>query len=180
MSRGSWVALSLAGALTGAGLAAAVAIPARDTPLSDAHSYAVPSRDHVLHPHWEVVPPVGGEHLPAWLACGVYDRPVNEGLAVHALEHGAVWVTYDPDLDKDDVIRLAEALPEEGILSPHDDLPGPVVVTVWGRQLVLHGARDSGLAAFIAEYGDGHTAPEPRASCAGGLVAYDGPAGVEV
>lgn len=180
MSRGSWVALGLAGALTGAGLAAAVAIPVRDTPMSEARTYAIPTRDHVLHPKWDVVPPVGGDHLPAWLACGVYDRPVDEGLAVHALEHGTVWITYDPELGRDEIRTLAAALPAEGILSPYDGLPGPVVVTVWGRQLVLNGARDQGLTDFIAEYGDGHTAPEPRASCAGGLVAYDGPAGVEV
>jgi hypothetical protein len=44
-----------------------------------------------------------------------------------------------------------------------------VVVTVWGRQLALTGADDPRLGMFVAAFGDGHTAPEPFASCAGGV-----------
>ncbi len=40
-------------------------------------------------------PPVGGDHNAVWLNCGIYDQPVPDENAVHALEHGAVWVTYD-------------------------------------------------------------------------------------
>lgn len=120
---------------------------------------------------YDVTPPVGGPHADAWLACGVYDGAVPAENAVHALEHGTVWITYAPGLDGDDVDRLVDKLPEEGILSPYDGLPGPVVVTVWGRQLVLSGADDPRLGLFIGEYGDGHTAPEPLASCRGGVDA---------
>lgn len=178
--KGPWLAVGLSVVLTGAGLVAAFTVPERDTPVSEVREYTIPSRNHVLEPHWSTVPPVGGEHAPEWLQCGVYDRPVDEGLAVHALEHGAVWITHDPTLDADDIARLAAKLPEEGILSPHPDLPGPVVVSVWGRQLVLKGASDAGLDAFLTEYADGHTAPEHRASCQGGRVAYDEPAGTAV
>ena len=73
------------------------------------------------------------------------------------------------DLDDADVARLADALPDNGILSPYDGLPAPVVVTVWGRQLALTGADDPRLKVFIDTYSDGHTAPEPFASCAGGI-----------
>ena len=40
-------------------------------------------------------PPAGGDHNAIWLNCGIYDQPVPNENAVHALEHGAVWVTYD-------------------------------------------------------------------------------------
>jgi hypothetical protein len=43
-------------------------------------------------------PPVGGDHNPAFLNCGIYDQPVENENAVHSLEHGVVWVTYQPDL----------------------------------------------------------------------------------
>lgn len=118
---------------------------------------------------YDVTPPVGGPHADRWLACGVYDVPVPDENAVHALEHGTVWITYEPGLRQGDVDRLAGQLPDEGILSPYDGLPGPVVITVWGRQLVLDGADDERLALFLSEYGDGHTAPEPLASCFGGV-----------
>ena len=48
-------------------------------------------------------------------------------------------------------------------MSPYDGLPGPVVVTVWGRQLALDGPDDPRLELFLREFGDGHTSPEPFA-----------------
>ena len=113
-------------------------------------------------------PPAGGPHAPVWLACGVYDEPVREENAVHDLEHGTVWITHDPGLSASDVETLADQLPDNGIMSPREDLPAPVVVTVWGAQLRLDGADDRRLGLFIEEYGDGHTAPELGVSCAGG------------
>ncbi|MEO9323659.1 DUF3105 domain-containing protein [Nocardioides sp. C4-1] len=119
---------------------------------------------------YEQTPPVGGEHYGRWLDCGVYDRPVPDVVAVHDLEHGTVWITYDADsLSDDDVDALADVLPQNGILSPYVGLDAPVVVTVWGRQLALSGADDPLLQVFIDEYEGGVTAPEPLASCAGGL-----------
>jgi hypothetical protein len=113
-------------------------------------------------------PPAGGAHAPIWLACGVYDEPVRDENAVHDLEHGSVWITHDPDLSADDVEELAAQLPDNGIMSPREDLPAPVVVTVWGVQLRLDGADDERLGLFLEEYGDGHTAPEVGVSCEGG------------
>lgn len=115
------------------------------------------------------VPPVGGRHDPVWLDCGAYDAPVRDENAVHDLEHGSVWISYAPDLGADDVAALTQVLQHNGIIAPYDGLPAPVVVTVWGRQLRLTGAADPRLPLFIERFGDGHTAPEPFASCAGGV-----------
>lgn len=117
---------------------------------------------------YEQNPPAGGAHAPIWLACGVYDEPVRDENAVHDLEHGTVWITHDPELSEDDRAALAEQLPDNGIMSPREDLPSPVVVTVWGAQLQLDGADDRRLGLFLEEYGDGHTAPEFGVSCEGG------------
>jgi hypothetical protein len=114
-------------------------------------------------------PAVGGPHAPVWLECGVYGEPVREENAVHDLEHGTVWISYDPDLDSDEVDDLAAALPQNGIMAPYPGLDAPVVVTVWGRQLALVGADDPRLPLFLHRYGGGETAPEPFASCAGGV-----------
>jgi Protein of unknown function (DUF3105) len=113
-------------------------------------------------------PPAGGAHAPIWLACGVYDEPVRDENAVHDLEHGTVWITHAPDLSADDRDALAAQLPDNGIMSPRDDLPSPVVVTVWGAQLQLDGADDRRLGLFLEEYADGHTAPEFGVTCQGG------------
>jgi hypothetical protein len=44
------------------------------------------------------IPPAGGPHNPSWQNCGFYDELVRDENAVHSLEHGAVWITYQPDL----------------------------------------------------------------------------------
>ena len=53
-------------------------------------------------------------------------------------------------------------------------------MTVWERQLELTGADDPRLALFLAAFGDGHTAPEPLASCAGGLTDGSGGGSTQV
>lgn len=128
------------------------------------------SRGHVSTPvSYPQTPPTGGEHSAVWLNCGVYENPVPNENAVHALEHGAVWVTYRPDLPAADVDTLRRALPDTyTVLSPYPDLPEPVVVSAWGRQLALTGADDRRLAPFIREFRQGPQTPEPGAACTGG------------
>jgi len=131
-------------------------------------------RDHTEDDvDYDEVPPVGGMHDPVWLDCGAYDSPVRDENAVHDLEHGSIWISYEPGLDSEDVSTLTEALPQNGILAPYDGLPAPVVVTAWGRQLRLTGADDPRLPLFVERYADGHTAPEPFTSCAGGVRETD-------
>ena len=117
--------------------------------LSAVKSYDDLSADHTPDDvDYPQSPPVGGEHAPEWLECGAYDVPVREENAVHDLEHGTVWISYDPDLGADDVAALAELLPQNGIMAPYPGLDSPVVVTVWGRQLALDGADDPRLRAL--------------------------------
>ncbi|GAA1069793.1 hypothetical protein GCM10009641_88440 [Mycobacterium cookii] len=137
--------------------------------LSEVATFVIDDRAHTIGDvTYPQTPPAGGAHAPIWLACGVYDEPVRDENAVHDLEHGTVWITHDPELSQSDRDALAARLPDNGIMSPHGDLPSPVVVTVWEAQLALDGADDERLGLFLEEYGDGHTAPEFGASCQGG------------
>lgn len=123
---------------------------------------------------YEQSPAVGGPHGPVWIECGVHDEPLPEVNAVHDLEHGTTWITYRPDdVDADGVERLADQLPANGLLSPYPEQAAPVVITVWGRQLELTGPDDPRIPLFVAEYGAGDTAPEPYASCNGGVDPAD-------
>ena len=114
-------------------------------------------------------PPAGGPHNPMWQNCGVYDRPLYNEYAVHSLEHGAVWITYRPDLDATQVAalkKLVEGRPYP-ILSPYEGLDTPVAASAWGAQLKVEKADDSRLKAFLDKYEQGATAPERGASCSG-------------
>ncbi|WP_284536905.1 DUF3105 domain-containing protein [Nocardioides sp. T2.26MG-1] len=154
------------------GLAASDKPPARETAEKSAPAgvkeYDVVA-DHVItEVEYEQTPPVGGAHNPLWLNCGAYDDPVFSENAVHSMEHGAVWITYDPALDEAAVAKLEESLPSTyAILSPFEGLPSPVVASAWGRQLVLESPDDPQLEEFIAEYRNGGVAPEIGAPCTG-------------
>lgn len=121
---------------------------------------------------YDQTPPVGGDHNPTWLNCGVYTEPVPNEYAVHSLEHGAVWVTYQPGLPDSEVTKLRDALPGTyTLLSPYPGIDAPVIVSAWGHQLKLDNADDPRLAEFIREYRQGPQTPEPGAACTGGLTA---------
>lgn len=116
-------------------------------------------------------PPMGGPHNPIWQNCGIYGAPIHNEHAVHSLEHGAVWITYRPDLPQADVERLrALASDDYMLLSPFPDLPAPVVASSWNNQIRLTGADDPRLPQFIRAYKNNpRTTPEFGATCAGGI-----------
>lgn len=120
-------------------------------------------------------PPVGGEHRPAWQNCGIYNSPIVEELAVHSLEHGAVWLTYRPDLPADQVEQLKGLVRGKTytLLSPYPDQPSPVAASAWGLQLTADSAGDPRLSQFIAKYRQGSQTPEPGAACVGGVGSPD-------
>ncbi len=117
------------------------------------------------------LPPIGGIHDPFWQNCGIYDEPVGDKHAVHSLEHGAVWITYQPDLDENAVEHLRDLARGEDyvLLSPYPNLQSPVVLTAWGVQLELDDAMDERVQAFIDIYQAGPQTPEPGASCQRGV-----------
>ena len=124
---------------------------------------------------YDQTPPAGGPHNPVWQNCGYYDKPVRDENAVHSLEHGAVWITYSPDLPQKQVNELKNIAQSESyvLVSPYPDLPDntPVVASAWGKQVGLDGANDPDLESFIQAYQQGPQTPEPGAVCTGGTSA---------
>jgi hypothetical protein len=125
---------------------------------------------------YPVTPPVGGPHRQQWQNCSgdVYTVPIDDGRAVHSLEHGAVWITYRPDLAADEVATLRQRV-EGGdyiMMSPYPGQPTAVSLQAWGYQLRLDSADERAVDAFIATYRR-IVAPEPTGSCSGG---WTGPA----
>jgi hypothetical protein len=116
-------------------------------------------------------PPAGGDHNQAWLNCGVYSEPQQNENAVHALEHGAVWVTYDPDaLGDAEIETLRDSIPSTYmLLTPYPGLPAPVVASAWGNQVELDGVDDPRLGDFIEKFRQSPDAPEPGAACTGAI-----------
>jgi hypothetical protein len=121
---------------------------------------------HTLEPvTYAQNPPVGGDHNPEWLACRVYTAPVRNENAVHALEHGAIWIAYDPALDESDIEALESfGRRREVLVSPYPGMDATVAVSAWGRQLKLDSVDTDLIDQFYRAFQD-RTAPETAASC---------------
>jgi putative peptide zinc metalloprotease protein len=135
-------------------------------------SFAITERHHVDTPvRYQHIPPVGGNHAPIWQNCGFYATPIANEHGVHAMEHGAVWITYRPDLPHDQVAVLEQVAARQPyvLVSPYPDLPAPVVASAWAHQLRLDAARDARLNAFVDAFVLGPEAPERGGPCTGGV-----------
>ena len=130
------------------------------------------SRNHVTLPvEYPQTPSVGGDHAGVWMNCGAYTSPIDPMQATHSLEHGAVWIGYDPNLDATEIDTLTELtdMNEYVLLSPVDGVPSPISVSAWGAQLQLESADDPRLEVFVEKYQQGPQTPEPGAPCTGGV-----------
>ncbi len=142
-------------------------------------SYQYAGGEHTQQPGETVAytenPPVGGTHDPVWQNCGFYPAPVRPEHAVHSLEHGAVWITYRPDLPQEQVDQLRQLAEDQTyiLVSPYPNLPDGVnmVASAWNHQIQLPSADDERLDQFIRRFRQSPDAPEPGATCSGGTSA---------
>lgn len=116
-------------------------------------------------------PPVGGPHDSLWAACNgvVYDVPVRDENMVHTMEHGAVWIAYNPDTiaagDLDVLTGLVEGQTYIS-LSPYPGLDSPISLQSWGHQLKVDAASDERVKQFITALRlNPYTYPEIGATC---------------
>ena len=131
-------------------------------------------QEHVTTPvDYAESPPVGGPHAPPpdWADCTgtVYDVDIRHENAVHSLEHGAVWITYDPEaLSDDEIATLAGLVEGESgrMLSPYEGLDSPISIQSWGHQLKVDSVDDIRLKQFADFLTlNSEFTPEPGASC---------------
>jgi hypothetical protein len=169
--RMTWIGGVVAVVLVLGGAVTWTIIRSQPAALTGLATYANLARNHVTGKvTYAQTPPAGGDHSAVWQNCGVYTQPVTNENAVHSLEHGAIWITYQPTLTAAQITTLqADVKPQPyGLLSPYPGLPTPIVATVWGTQLKLQSADDPRLKTFISKYADASLAPEPRGECTGG------------
>lgn len=121
---------------------------------------------------YNVTPPVGGPHNGIWMNAGVYTKPIPSERAVHNMEHGAVWITYEPDLPASEVDALTAFVTQQSLIPETEEtasgapttnsnryidlspwatqaLPAPIVMTAWGHQLRLTSATDPRMQKFV-------------------------------
>ena len=133
--------------------------------LDDVETFESTGRDHVgdsSQLSYDRVPPLSGAHLgDRWTDAGFYDSTPELGAVVHALEHGAVVVYYDPDAISPTAREYLRGAASEYtdnfasvIVAPHpaDDPPAPYVFTAWEHRLQLSEWDEGAAKAFMSEY----------------------------
>jgi hypothetical protein len=146
-------------------------------PPSGTETFSETNHSHVIGTVvYDRVPPAGGAHNATPLNCGIYDQPVPNENAVHSLEHGAVWITYQPTLPADQIAALQQLVSSNYkgsekylVLSPYAGIPSPIVASAWGAQLKVSDPSDGRLLAFIHYYEGGGQGGELGGPCTGGV-----------
>ena len=87
-------------------------------------------------------PPTSGSHANP-VAWGVYDTEVRDDQAVHNMEHGGIYVSYQPDLPQDQIEKLKGLLsapfsnpefkPTKIVLAPRQANKSPIELSSWRR-----------------------------------------------
>lgn len=130
-----------------------------------------PSRNHQQGDvTYKESPPFGGVHDGEWADCTgtIYPAAIRKENAVHSLEHGAVWITYRPDLPADQVTALRGKVDaaEYRMMSPYPGLDAAVSLQSWGHQLKVGSATDPRVDEFLTKLSqNATTTPEYGASC---------------
>ena len=103
--------------------------------------------------------------------------------AVHNLEYGAVWITYQPSLAAAEVSQLRAFVHEQTVLpstegapsryldlTPYPGLTSPIVISSWGFQLKVSSPSDPRLRQFVNTFrASPKYTPEYGGACTGGL-----------
>ena len=124
-------------------LAALVFIRSRGQDIEGVFSFGTQERGHDDSIIYEEanLPPVGGVHSPRWQTCGIYEQTIDTKNGVHSMEHGAVWITYNPDLPAADVQSLQDLVRGQSylLLSPYPDLSSDIVILgAHGKGILAH------------------------------------------
>ncbi|MGZ6792451.1 MAG: DUF3105 domain-containing protein [Mycobacteriales bacterium] len=132
------------------------------------------ARNHVdgtvAYPSAADTAPDGGNHNATPESCQVYTEPIANEHAVHSLEHGAVWVTYNPTkasaADIATLKKLVDGDPYR-LMSPYPGLKSPISLQAWGERLDVSKASDGRVKEFLKLFTNGPQAPEPGSVCQG-------------
>ncbi|SDX68766.1 Protein of unknown function [Amycolatopsis xylanica] len=169
--------------------AAAAFAPTKDNPDPSAKIEGVIKKDykgtvHVLPTErvaYDQTPAFGGPHDQSWAACTgvVYPKAVRTENMVHGLEHGAVWIAYNPDQVSGDALKALEVRVQGKpftMLSPYPGLDKPISLQSWGHQLKLDKTDDARIDQFVAALrSNPNTYPEVGATCDNPQFDIDNP-----
>lgn len=108
------------------------------------------------HPAYNSNPPTSGWHWPQGAQWGVYPSPLPDEQLVHNLEHGGIWISYKPDLDKGTVNQLNDFAKRyrKVIVAPREGNDAPIALAAWTRLEKMDQYNEFNILTFIDAYYD--------------------------
>jgi len=110
---------------------------------------------------YEANPPTSGDHYAVPAEDGAYTEPPPTGALLHAVEHGRIFIQFDPTAPesvKGDLKALFDEDPYHMIIAPNDTgMPYEVAATAWTQSLGCPKMNDEvfdAIRAFRDEYRD--------------------------
>ncbi len=150
---------------------------------------------HVTGPvTYTELPPVGGPHDAIWMNAGVYSKPIPTERAVHNMEHGAIWITYNPNLSAGQITQLVAFVGKQPLIDesqatqiagqanrymdlspwPTSSMPSPIVLSAWGHQLRVTSPTDPRMQKFVDTFRNSATYTPEHGSAVDGIPVQTG------
>ncbi|HEX9595204.1 MAG TPA: DUF3105 domain-containing protein [Candidatus Saccharimonadales bacterium] len=117
-------------------------------------------------------PPASGRHNQQPLPWGVFDQEVPDETAIHNLEHGGVYISYRPDLPREQIDRLESLFrepyaredfaPTKAVVAPRAANGSLIILTSWIRNLKLEKYDEEAIVEYYLQ--NLGKSPEPLAS----------------
>lgn len=115
-------------------------------------------------------PPTSGAHANP-VSWGVYDTEVRDDQLIHNMEHGGIYISYQPSLPKDQVDKLTRLLsapfanpnfqPTKIVLAPRATNKSPIELSSWRRSETLLAYDQQKIEDYVAR--NLGKSPEPLA-----------------
>ncbi len=116
-------------------------------------------------------PPTSGDHAEP-VKWGVYDKEVPDINSIHNLEHGGIYISYQPDLPVDQIKQInslfgapfsrAGFSPTKALVAPRKENGTPIILTSWRRELKLDKFDEQTMVDYYLK--NIGKSPEPNAS----------------
>ena len=116
-------------------------------------------------------PPTSGDHAEP-LPWQVYDQEVPDGNVIHNMEHGGVYISYRPDLPKEQVAKIRALFskpysnptfsPIKAIVAPRKNNKAPIVMSSWTRSQTFESFDEAKMIDYYLK--NTGKSPEPGAS----------------
>lgn len=119
--------------------------------------FEIEGRSHVsagTNISYKTNPPTSGDHFGQAKGWGVYNREVDDKMALHGLEHGGIWISYKEidDETKEILKEIGKSNSQSVIVAPRPNNDDKIVIASWGKYMRLESVDKVLIQKYIDTY----------------------------